>query len=141
MSFVVEEIKTAEQIAEFQSFGLKSPFNGQPMQPWRWVVDRQRGWYFFSFGGGTEKPWIMALFNRDGLVVNIEGQERSKGLMLPKSIEVWWTLECIGIPQQHADRADELVRLVHEALRAWGPHGSSDLTKAVHIKSTAPGFY
>lgn len=142
MSFVVEEIKTAELIAEFESFGLKDPFNGQPAHPWRWVVDRERGWYFVHLGGGaSEMPSFLVLFNRAGVVVDIQGQERAKGPRLPKSVEVWWTLEGIVIPKQHANRAGELMGLIEEALTVWGALGNTHLTKAVHIKSPAPVFY
>lgn len=135
VSFVVEKVETPEQLAEFESFQLKDPFRHLPLRPSRWVVDRERGWYFINLGGGaSEMPWFLRLFNRAGLAVNIDGRCRAVGKMKPKSVEVWWHLESIEIPKEHASRTDELLQLIVEALHAYGSLGRSELTKAVHVK-------
>lgn len=141
MSFAVEKIETPAQVAEFESFALKDPFRHLPLRRSRWAVDRERGWYFVSLGGGaSEMPWFLRLFNREGLVVNIHGRQRAKGEMKPKTIEVWWHLERIEIPKQHATRADELLQLITEALEAYGSLGQIELTKAVYVNVIAPTF-
>jgi hypothetical protein len=141
MSFAVENIETAAQVAEFESFALKDPFRHEPLRASPWAVDRQRGWYFVNLGGGaSEMPWFLRLFNREGLDVQIRGRQKAKGPRQPNSIEVWWALERIEIPKQHAARTDELLQLITEALQAYGINGHSELTKAVHVTVIAPTF-
>jgi hypothetical protein len=141
MSFIAEKIQTPQQIAEFESFALKDPFRHEPLHPFTWAVDRERGWYFVNLGGGaSETPWFLRLFNREGLVVNMHGRQRASGPRQPHSVEVWWNFELIEIPKQHATRTDELLQLITEALQAYGINGRSELTKAVHVSLTAPKF-
>jgi hypothetical protein len=141
VSFVAEKVETTDQLAEFESFQLKDPFRHLPLRPSRWAVDRVRGWYFVNLGGGaSEMPWFLRLFSRAGLVVNIHGRYRAVGEMKPKSVEVWWHLESIEIPKQHASRTDDLLQLIVEALQAYGHLGRSELAKAVHVNVIAPRF-
>lgn len=141
MSFIAEKIETPEQRKEFESFALKDPFRHEPLMPFTWAVDRKRGWYFVNLGGGaSEMPWFLRLFNRNGLIVNMHGRQRASGARQPKSVEVWWNLERIEIPRQHATRTDELLDISIEALQAYGINGRGELTKAVHVSLTAPTF-
>jgi hypothetical protein len=140
MSFVTEGIDTPAQRAEFESLGLKNPFTQAPLRPWRWAVDRERGWYFVSLGGGGEIPWLLRLLNREGVDVVVHGRQRSAGDRLPHAIETWWKLETIRIPRQQAARAAEFLQLIREALEVYGSDARSELNRAVHIKICAPTF-
>jgi hypothetical protein len=80
MAFITEEIKTAEQIVEFQSLGLVSPLTRKPLEPERWAVDRGRQLYFVRLGGGfSEIPNMFVLLQKGGVIVSIEGSNRAQG--------------------------------------------------------------
>jgi hypothetical protein len=140
MAFINEAIATAEQIAEFKSFGFISPLTKRPHEPQRWAVDRVRQLYFVSFGGGiSELPYFFALIQKGGAVISIRGVNRTKG-GADRRVKVWWTLDEVHVVGGNSIPPRQVVEWIREAFEAFGYLGRPERTKAVHVSIPAPEF-
>jgi hypothetical protein len=135
MAFEVERIDTPELRAELKSLKLKSPLSAiDPMDLRDWCVDRRAGLYFVIYGGGAlEIPHLMALADRDGVVVEIEADRSAVGNVAPHSIEVAWTITDFRVAPRATSQSQQLETALRDALVAYGAHGRPDITKSVRV--------
>ena len=120
MGFVNESVDSPQRVAELSDLGLVSPIDNRPPVPWRWAVDRERGHYFVSFGGGSfDVPLVFALVVPGGTVW-IEGRNEQHGNIFQRTVEIDWTISSVSIPRALASRSAEILALVREALEAHG---------------------
>ena len=140
MPFVNEAIDTPERIAEFDALKLISPITRAPAERWRWAVDRARGYYVVSLGGGfAEIPKIFALVTPGG-IVQIEGLVDRTGRPADRSIQVSWQITAVLIPRSLAAEGPQLMAVVEEALHSYGSHFNTDPVQSVRIAMAAPTF-
>lgn len=138
MSFLSEKIESVEERAEFDSFGFTIPGSTTPLFSERWTVDRDRGIYFVTLGGGGEIPLFLRLVEKGGVTINLQGHERAEGDMQPHTLEVFWKITKIAIPRQQASRVDEFMQWIKEALIAHGHFGYIELTKNTNVDLAQP---
>jgi len=140
MAFVNEDINTPERIREFDAFNLISPITGKPPERWKWTVDRERGFYLISFGGGAlEIPRIFALVGPNG-VIEIRGDRHAQGRYADRSVQIEWQISAVRIPRSLASQATVLMSILREALTAHGTHFNSEPVKSVQISLPRPTF-
>jgi hypothetical protein len=141
MVFQVEKISTPEQRAEFASFGFKRPGSNEPSDATRWIVDRSRGIFIASLGGGSfDQPNFFELVTRDGARASIEARMRAEGRVVENGLEIWWHVGAIGVPKDHAAAADSIRSWVVEALETFGYYGDPSLSRQVHVElGNSPG--
>ncbi|CAH1204396.1 hypothetical protein PAECIP111893_02242 [Paenibacillus plantiphilus] len=142
MAFVYEKISEADQ-GRFQSFNLRSPFNGRPLETRKWIVDRERDAYLVSMGGqGTydsEIPMFHALI-WNGNTINIDSFTTGTG-DVSIGIEKFWKITRIEAPVDVREKEDELLDLIKDAFDAKGFAGSKDCVVNVHFDFiAAPEF-
>lgn len=139
MAFVNESIDTPERIREFEALNLISPVTRKAPERWRWTVDRERGCYLVSLGGGCfEIPKLFALVIPGGVVLQIEGLGKSIGNPDERNVQVTWRIEAVRIPRALASQASQLMSLVEEALRAHGIYFDSETVQDIQIELPAP---
>jgi hypothetical protein len=135
MAFQAERISTPEQRAEFASFGFKRPGSHQPAEATRWIVDRDRGIFIASLGGGAfEQPNFFELVTHDGARVSIEARMKAEGRVVENGLEVWWHVSAIEVPKNHPAATDDIRRWVVEALEKFGYYGDPTLSRQVHVE-------
>ena len=141
MGFVNEDINTPERIREFDALKLISPVTGKPPERWRWTVDRERGCYLVSLGGGHhEIPYLFSLVVPGG-VIRIEGERDAKGQPAKRNVEVEWSITRLYIPRNLASRISELMSLVNEALTSSGSFFNNESVRSVQISLPRPTFF
>jgi hypothetical protein len=139
MVFVIEKIETDEQRAELASLGIKSPFNRkEPARVRKWMVDRDRELYFFSFGqAGPVSDSYVGLADRGGMVLEASGDLDASGPDVPGGIDVRWNMTSITVPRAHATRSEFLLGALDEALHAYGYLGDVEVTRSVAVTLTS----
>ena len=134
MVFHVEKITTPEQRAEFAAFGFRQPGTTRPSDASDWIVDRARGIYIASLGGGMfERPNFFELVTRDGVKASIEARVNAEGSPVPQGLEVWWHVSAIRVPDEHGGSAAEIRGGLIEALTEYGFLGETQYSKQVHV--------
>jgi len=142
MGFVNEKIDTPERIREFDQFNLISPVTGRRPECWKWTVDRERGFYLISLGGGfSEVPNIFALVVPNGVVRFDGDREDEEHLHRGKfTVQIKWKISQVRIPRALAPQATELVSLISEALTAHGLLFDNERVKSVKVSLPSPTF-
>jgi hypothetical protein len=136
-AFQVERISTPEQRVEFASFGFKRPGSNDPSDATHWIVDRDRGIFIASLGGGAfEQPNFFELVTRDGARASIEARMEAEG-SVETGLEVWWYVGAVEVPKDHAAATADIRRWVVEALEKFGYHGDPSLSRQVHVELAA----
>jgi hypothetical protein len=133
MAFINERIDTPETIREFDGLKLVSPVTGGPPERWMWTVDRERGVYLVSLGGGFgDMPRIFALVLPEG-TVRIEGRSSEQGAIAARAVEIEWNVSAVRIPRALASRTGQILALVREALDAHGMSFDREPVRSVKI--------
>jgi len=138
MVFQVEKITTPESRAEFASFGFKRPGTNEPSNANDWIVDRDRGVFIASLGGGAfDRPNFFELATSDGVRASIEARVEIEGTPTPRGLEVWWKVGAIRLPADRADSARHVREWVEEALTQFGYLGETQYSNRVHVEIEA----
>lgn len=139
MTFVREEIDTAERRQERDGLHLVSPVTRSSFDEPRWFVDRERGLYFVELGGGgPEIPFVFGLADKTGVLLEAQARAETVGEYHKKNIDLTWHLSRIKIRKEYAARADELLARLREALESYGLAGNSTVTKSVRVELPVP---
>ncbi|CAH1204392.1 hypothetical protein PAECIP111893_02241 [Paenibacillus plantiphilus] len=142
MAFVYEKISEADREL-YQSFNLRSPFNGRPLETRKWTIDRERNAYLISLGGQGTYNSDIPMFHTliwNGNTINIDSFTTGIG-DVSSGIEKFWKITKIEAPIDLYEKKDELIDLMKEAFDAKGFAGSKDCVVSVHFDFiAAPEF-
>lgn len=140
MTFSNEEITSPEAIREFDSLGIISPITGKSPERWKWTIDRERGIYFISLGGGFgEIPKVFVLVAK-GELIFLEGNSHTTGSPGKGNEEIWWKIHDIKIPSLMLSHAEQIKQWICEALVIYGSYYDDEFFKAVHVDLASPTF-
>jgi len=140
MVFHVEKITTPEQRAEYATFGFKQPGTNRLSDASDWIVDRDRGVFIASLGGGVlERPYFFELVTLDGVKASIEARVKAEGDVAPNALEVWWSVSAIKVPTEHAGSVGDIRGWLFEGLKEYGFLGETHLSRQVHVDLPANG--
>lgn len=138
MVFTVEKLSSPAVRSEFETFGFKQPGTNAPAEASQWIVDREKGVFIASLGGGMfDRPNFFQLATRNGIRASVEARVEAKGAAVPQGLEVRWNVSAILVPKEHAASAAEIREWVVEALKQFGYLGESELSKEVHVGFSA----
>jgi hypothetical protein len=141
MSFSLEMVRTPEERAELDDLGLTSPITNKPVAVTRWVVDRERGMYLVSLGGGgNEIPWVLVLVVKGFGNVRAEGREHSSGEYRKNGVEISWELISVTMTEPMRSRERELRQALEDALTAYGSLGNVEVVKTVRVRMAPTRF-
>ena len=142
MPFVNEDIPEEDK-EWFNSFGFKSPYSGDTVEPWKWAIDRERNIFLCPLAGSgsrsMDKPIFFVMVDRN-FVVKMEVYIELHGNKWD-GVEVLWEIEKIFIPDVFEIGANEITELIREALTAYSYiYGPENMTKIEFKKMPIPVF-
>ncbi|AEV67600.1 hypothetical protein [Acetivibrio clariflavus] len=142
MAFINEKISEADKEI-FNSYGFKSVFTNDPIEPWEWTIDRERDIFLVALEGrgyyDSEIPLFYALVWQKR-VIKIEAYRKSIGDFFTGT-EMYWRITKIEAPMFFFNQKDELIELIKEAFDAHGSLGRRDIVTKVNFDYIAEPYF
>ncbi|CAH1204388.1 hypothetical protein PAECIP111893_02240 [Paenibacillus plantiphilus] len=142
MAFVFEKITEAGREI-FNSFDLKCPINGRPLEETMWARDRERDAFLIALGGdgeyGSDLPmFYMLIWNNNRIKVDAFSSGNGD---ISNGVEMFWKITKIQAPKCLLEVKDEMIEIITEGIASEGFAGRCEWTKSVQFDYiAAPEF-
>lgn len=143
MAFIREYL-TEETEKQFASYKLNNPVTLDPLQIFRWYIDRERNLIFFGLGGqgilGGDIPAYYALIWNDNIIV-IETFSKAKLINQVTEEEHWYIVD-IKAPVCLKGQEERIVELVKQSIDETQQISISGVKKIIIFEQISiPNFY
>ena len=143
MAFIREYL-TEETEKQFASYKLKNPVTLEPLDIFRWYIDRERNLIFFGLGGqgilGGDVPAYYALIWNENIIV-IETYSKAKSIDQLTEEEHWYIVS-IQAPVCLKGEEERIAKLVQQSIDETQQISISGVKKIITFEQMAtPVFY
>ena len=122
MAFIGERITTKEDKQYVASKGFTYIIGDPIISARSWAIDREKDMILVpTGGGGLEMPESYGLY-LDGVIIDIEGNEKSEGERFDNDLKIHWFINKIRAPKtwfENGCGSDNLKQIITEAFIAY----------------------
>lgn len=143
MAFIRERL-TEETKKKLYSYKLNNPVTLDPLNPFRWFIDKERNMIFLGLGGqgilGGEIPAYYALIWEEKVIV-VETFSKAESID-QLTEEGHWYITDIQAPVSLKGKEEEIMELVKDTIVETQQISISGVKKIITFEKTAiPRFY